>query len=45
MLLNGGVLAVVRRVQIEELTKAIERLQESWLDLSDDDEKVGHRVE
>lgn len=40
-----GVLAVVRRVQIEELTKAIESLKESWLDLYSDEDKVGHRVE
>ncbi|MCU0532637.1 MAG: hypothetical protein MUD14_01825 [Hydrococcus sp. Prado102] len=40
-----GVLAVVRRVQIDELTKAIEGLKESWLDLYSDDEKAGHRAE
>jgi hypothetical protein len=40
-----GVLAVIRRVQIDELTKAVEGLKESWLDLYSDDEKVGHRVE
>ena len=38
-------LAVVRRVQINELTQAIEGLQESWLDLYSNEEKVGHRVE
>ena len=40
-----GVLAVVRRNQIDELTRAIESLKESWLDLYSDREKVGHRVE
>ncbi|NEO33280.1 MAG: hypothetical protein F6K36_23215 [Symploca sp. SIO3C6] len=40
-----GVLAVVRRVQIDELTRAIEGLKESWSDLYCDQEKVGHRVE
>ena len=40
-----GVLAVVRRVQFDELTQAIEGLKESWLDLYSDEEKVGHRVE
>jgi hypothetical protein len=40
-----GVLAVIRRVQIDELTKAIEGLKESWLDLYSDDEKAGHRAE
>jgi hypothetical protein len=40
-----GVLAVVRRNQIDELTRAIESLKESWLDLYSDEEKVGHRVE
>lgn len=40
-----GVLAVVRRVQIDELTKAIDGLQESWSDLYSNEEKVGHRVE
>ncbi len=40
-----GVLAVVRRNQIDELTRAIESLKESWLDLYGDEEKVGHRVE
>lgn len=39
-----GVLAVVRRNQIDELTRAIETLKESWLDLYSDEEKVGHRV-
>ena len=41
----NGVLAVVRRVQIDELTKAIDGLKESWLDLYSDDKKVGNRVE
>ncbi len=40
-----AVLAVVRRNQIDELTRAIESLKESWLDLYSDEEKVGHRVE
>ena len=40
-----GVLAVVRRNQIDELTRAIESLKESWLDLYSNEEKVGHRVE
>ena len=40
-----GVLAVVRRVQIDELTKAIDGLNESWSDLYSNEEKVGHRVE
>ncbi len=40
-----GVLAVVRRNQIDELTRAIETLKESWLDLYSNEEKVGHRIE
>ena len=40
-----GVLAVVRRSQIDELTKAIDELTESWSDLYSNEEKVGHRVE
>jgi len=40
-----GVLAVVRRNQVDELTRAIESLKESWLDLYSNEEKVGHRVE
>lgn len=40
-----GVLAVVRRVQIDELTKAIDGLKDSWSDLYSNEEKVGHRVE
>ncbi len=40
-----GVLAVVRRVQFDELTQAIDGLKESWLDLYSDEEKVGHRVD
>ena len=40
-----AVLAVVRRNQIDELTRAIESLKESWLDLYSDEEKAGHRVE
>jgi hypothetical protein len=39
-----GVLAVVRRNQIDELTRAIESLKESWLDLYSNEEKAGHRV-
>ncbi len=39
-----GVLAVVRRNQIDELTRAIETLKESFNDLYSDEEKVGHRV-
>ena len=34
----------VRRVQIEELTKAIDGLKESWSDLYSDEKKVGNRV-
>ncbi len=40
-----GVLFVVRRVLVDELTQAIDGLKESWLDLYSDEEKVGHRVE
>jgi hypothetical protein len=40
-----GVLAVIRRSQIDELTKAIDGLNESWSDLYSSEEKVGHRVE
>ena len=40
-----GVLAVVRRSQIDELTKAIDELTESWSDLYSNEGKVGHRVE
>jgi len=40
----SSVLAVVRRVQIEELTKAIDGLKESWSDLYSDEKKVGNRV-
>ena len=40
-----GVLAVVRRVQIDELTKTIDELNDSWSDLYSDGKKVGHRVE
>ncbi|MGK7936011.1 MAG: hypothetical protein AB4206_09470 [Xenococcaceae cyanobacterium] len=40
-----GVLAVVRRGQIDELTKAIDELNDSWLDLYSNGKKVGHRVE
>ncbi len=40
-----GVLAVVRRVQIDELTKAIDGLNESWSDLYSNEETCGHRVE
>jgi hypothetical protein len=41
---RNGVLAVVRRNQIDELTRAIQSLKESWLDLYSDEEKAGHRV-
>ena len=41
----NGVLAVIRRVQIDELTKAIDGLKDSWADLYSNEEKVGHRVE
>ncbi len=40
-----GVLAVVRRSQIDELTEAIDELTESWSDLYSNEGKVGHRVE
>lgn len=40
-----GVLAVVRRVQIEELKKTIEALKQSFLDLYSNEEKVGHRAD
>ena len=40
----NGVLAVIRRVQIDELTKAIDGLKDSWTDLYSNEEKVGHRV-
>jgi hypothetical protein len=40
-----GVLAVVRRRQIDELTQAIDGLNESWSDLYSDEKKLGHRVE
>ena len=40
-----GVLAVIRRSQIDELTKAIDELTESWSDLYSNEKKVGHRVE
>jgi hypothetical protein len=40
-----GVLAVIRRVQIDELTKAIDELKDSWSDLYSNGKKVGHRVE
>ena len=39
-----GVLAVVRRNQIDELTRAIESLKQSWLDLYSDEDSSGHRV-
>ncbi len=41
---RNGVLAVVRRNQIDELARAIQSLKESWLDLYSDEEKAGHRV-
>ena len=40
-----AILAVVRRVQIEELTKAIDGLKESWSDLYSEEKKVGNRVD
>ncbi len=40
-----AILSVVRRIQIEELTKAIDGLKESWCDLYSDDKKVGNRVD
>ena len=40
-----GVLAVVRRAQIDELTLAIDELNDSWSDLYSNGKKVGHRVE
>ena len=40
-----AILAQVRRVQIEELTKAIDGLKESWSDLYSDEKKVGNRVD
>ena len=40
-----GVLAVIRRSQIEELTEAIDGLNESWSDLYSNEETCGHRVE
>jgi hypothetical protein len=40
-----GVLAVVKRNQIDELTRAIELLRESFLDLYSDEDKAGHRVQ
>lgn len=39
-----GVLAVVRRNQIDELARAIEALKESFLDLYSDEDQAGHRV-
>ena len=40
----NGVLTVVTRNQIDELTRAIESLKESWLDLYSDEDSSGHRV-
>ncbi len=40
-----GILSVVRLRQIEELTKAIDGLKESWSDLYSDEKKVGNRVD
>ena len=40
----NAVLAVARRVQIEELSKVLSSLKESWLDLYSDDQQAGHRV-
>lgn len=40
-----AILSVVRRVQIEELIKAIDGLKESWADLYSDEKKVGNRVD
>jgi hypothetical protein len=39
-----GILTVVRRVQIDELTKAIDGLNDSWSDLYSNQESCGHRV-
>jgi hypothetical protein len=41
----NAVLAVARRIQIDELTKIIDNLKQSWLDLYSDSKNVGHRVE
>ncbi len=40
----NGVLAVVRRNQIDELIRGIETLTESFLDLYSHEDKAGHRV-
>jgi hypothetical protein len=40
-----GILAVIRRSQIDEFTKAIDELKDSWSDLYSHGKKVGHRVE
>ncbi len=41
----NAVLLVVRRKQIEELTKAIDDLKESWSDLYSNEKKVGNRAD
>ena len=41
----NAVLSVVRRKQIEELTKAIDDLKESWSDLYSNEKKVGNRAD
>jgi hypothetical protein len=40
-----AVLAVDRPVQIEELSKVLSSLKESWLNLSSDDQQTGHRID
>jgi hypothetical protein len=41
----NAVLSVVRRKQIEELTKAIDDLKKSWSDLYSNEKKVGNRAD
>ncbi len=41
----NAVTSVVRRKQIEELTKAIDELKESWSDLYSNEKKVGNRAD
>ena len=41
----NAVLSVVRRKQIEELTRAIDDLKESWSDLYSNQKKVGNRAD
>jgi hypothetical protein len=40
-----AVIQVARRVQIDELTRAIDALKQSWSDLYSSQEKAGHRVD